>query len=287
MCNKKSIIFYYDWVTLINSLPDSQRLEFYDALFSEKRELKNEDIHLQSIFKFVVKRVEENEYKYNQKVIKLRENASKGGKSSSKTKQMQAIATKSKQLQANPSNCKQIERVTVTDTVTVLKENNNIKEKEEIVVVVQNKFKEKFETGISKETVLKILSNFKSKHILKNIDIINPKLIITNPVGFLIKSLQENWDLFSFPLKMNESYTENMMKRQQEKERELEKEKTDENIRLSKILSLYDSFSSKQKTEISEKIKAKSEKNEFFDTSKELAMVSCIEEFIKENNIEI
>lgn len=99
MEKKKSIIFYYEWLPLINSLPNKERLFFYDLLFSDRNNLKVDNAHLKSVLDFVVSKVEENEMKYNVKVAKLKENASKGGKASSKSKQMLANATKIKQIE--------------------------------------------------------------------------------------------------------------------------------------------------------------------------------------------
>lgn len=93
---KKSLIFYYEWLPLIDSLPDASRLKFYDIIsHSELRETKIDDPHLKAVVDFILLKVAENEQKY-EKVVEIRKEAgAKGGK------QKIANASTSKQEQAS------------------------------------------------------------------------------------------------------------------------------------------------------------------------------------------
>ena len=71
--SKETIIFYKEWLTLINSLPDKSRLEFYDLIFSQDKVVlsKIKDAHLRSVLDFVQQKIDKNHVKY-EKVISKR-----------------------------------------------------------------------------------------------------------------------------------------------------------------------------------------------------------------------
>lgn len=96
---KDSMIFYYEWLALINSLPDKERLEFYDNMMNPTKRavFSSDNGHLKSIFDYVNSKVMVNEIKYQEIVQKRRLAASSGGK------QKAANATNRKREEAIPS----------------------------------------------------------------------------------------------------------------------------------------------------------------------------------------
>jgi len=69
---KETIIFYKEWLTLINSLPDKSRLEFYDLIFSQDKVVlsKIKDAHLRSVLDFVQQKIDKNHVKYEEVITK-------------------------------------------------------------------------------------------------------------------------------------------------------------------------------------------------------------------------
>ncbi len=69
---KETIIFYKEWLTLINSLPDKSRLEFYDLIFSQDKVVlsKIKDAHLRSVLDFVQQKIDKNHVKYEEVISK-------------------------------------------------------------------------------------------------------------------------------------------------------------------------------------------------------------------------
>lgn len=114
MTQKKSLIFYVEWLPLINSLPDEKRLQFYDIILNpENRDREIFDPHLKSIVDFVLLKINDNESKYNEVIEKRKIAGARGGK------QKLANATNSKQVQTN-----------VADNVNG-NDNVNVKKKED------------------------------------------------------------------------------------------------------------------------------------------------------------
>ena len=70
--SKETIIFYKEWLTLINSLPDKSRLEFYDLIFSQDKVVlsKIKDAHLRSVLDFVQQKIDKNHVKYEEVITK-------------------------------------------------------------------------------------------------------------------------------------------------------------------------------------------------------------------------
>jgi len=77
----KSIIFYYEWLSLINSLNNEDRLKLYDAIFSVDRYLDiNCNQHLWGVYNFIISKINDNEDKYQKIVDRNRSNGLKGGR---------------------------------------------------------------------------------------------------------------------------------------------------------------------------------------------------------------
>ena len=74
---KESTIFYSEWLSLINSLSDSNKLKLYDLIFSfdEKNLPKIDDPHLKSVFDYISNKITKNNSKYQEKCNKARESA--------------------------------------------------------------------------------------------------------------------------------------------------------------------------------------------------------------------
>jgi hypothetical protein len=77
---KKSMVFYYEWLPLINSLPNEKRLKFYDQIFSKEYNSNENDPHLKGIVDFVLSKKLDNEKKYEKKINANRENGKLGGR---------------------------------------------------------------------------------------------------------------------------------------------------------------------------------------------------------------
>ncbi len=78
--SKDSLLFYKEWLPLINSLSADKRLLFYDLLMAHSGEdyaPEIADAHLKGVFDFVIKKVKENDRKYAEKCEKARESVSK------------------------------------------------------------------------------------------------------------------------------------------------------------------------------------------------------------------
>jgi hypothetical protein len=65
---KNSIVYYYDWNELISPLSDEEKLEFFDIVFLKKpfdlSKIKSK--HLLSVLKYVLKRIDKNNEKYEE-----------------------------------------------------------------------------------------------------------------------------------------------------------------------------------------------------------------------------
>jgi hypothetical protein len=121
---KKSLIFYYEWLPLINSLPDESRLCFYDTILNpDRRNSDIQDPHLKAIIAFISSKVEENEDKYQQVIEKRRAAGAEGGKqkaaNASKSQQVVASGSKSQQNLANLAD-------NVNDNVNVNDKDNDL-----------------------------------------------------------------------------------------------------------------------------------------------------------------
>jgi len=77
VAKKESIVFYREWLPLINSLSDGNKLKLYNMIFSfDKDNLpKIDDPHLKSIFDYVSNKIVKNNSRYQEKCNKARESA--------------------------------------------------------------------------------------------------------------------------------------------------------------------------------------------------------------------
>jgi len=109
------MIFYYEWLPLIASLPNASRLKFYDIVMNpEKRHEKIEDdLHLKSVIDFVKIKILENEKKYEETIEARKTAGSKGGK------QKVANAKGAKQKKQKVANVADNENVNVNDILLV------------------------------------------------------------------------------------------------------------------------------------------------------------------------
>lgn len=75
--SKESIVFYKEWLSLINSLSNENKLKFYENIFTfEEGNLPEiEDPHLKSVFDFISLKIVNNNKKYKDKCDKARESA--------------------------------------------------------------------------------------------------------------------------------------------------------------------------------------------------------------------
>lgn len=75
--SKESTIFYHEWLQLINSLSDINKLKLYDLIFSfdEKNLPKINDPHLKSVFDYISNKIAKNNSKYQVKCNKARDSA--------------------------------------------------------------------------------------------------------------------------------------------------------------------------------------------------------------------
>ena len=122
---KETIIFYKEWLTLINSLPDKSRLEFYDLIFSQDKVVlsKIKDAHLRSVLDFVQQKIDKNHVKYEEVISKRKLAGIKSGEARRKkgTKRTSVQSVKQKGTKRTD-----IDNVNVNDSVNVSdKEINN------------------------------------------------------------------------------------------------------------------------------------------------------------------
>ena len=122
---KETIIFYKEWLTLINSLPDKSRLEFYDLIFSQDKVVlsKIKDAHLRSVLDFVQQKIDKNHVKYEEVISKRKLAGIKSGEARRKkgTKRTSVQSVQQKGTKRTDS-----DNVNVNDSVNVSdKEINN------------------------------------------------------------------------------------------------------------------------------------------------------------------
>lgn len=75
MTESKGILFYPEWIELINHFTSDEKVQFYDALFQMKGSAVFENKNLQSVFRFVMKAVLKNNVKYKKTCETNSENA--------------------------------------------------------------------------------------------------------------------------------------------------------------------------------------------------------------------
>jgi hypothetical protein len=75
--SKKSTIFYHEWLPLINSLPNENKIKLYELIFNiNDVELPIiNDPHLKSVFDYISNKILNNDSKYKEKCDKARESA--------------------------------------------------------------------------------------------------------------------------------------------------------------------------------------------------------------------
>jgi len=120
-----SFVFYYEWQQLIKSLPDEKRLKFFDAIFSNSRELSPDDsldLHLSGVFNFIKAKLDENDFRYDERKKQLSEYGKKG--------------SQARLSQAKPSQAKlRLDKPHVNDNDMLCHVNEEIKEKDKTIVL--------------------------------------------------------------------------------------------------------------------------------------------------------
>lgn len=124
---KDGIVFYPEWSTLIKSLPNEKRLQFYDIVLEGNYDEidKIEDNHLKCVLEFVLQRIAINQKKYREKCEKAREAANSRW-------QQETHASASEGIQSHPD----AEKRTITEHIQT--EPNKPEQKETKSLVRKN-----------------------------------------------------------------------------------------------------------------------------------------------------